>query len=392
MPQTVINVDAVASAIHAYMCERRDDIARLARKLCEHESPTDTPHALGVIAAIVEEQLEELDFACARREPESRGRSITAAREWSATGDYQVLVGHLDTVWPLGTLKAMPVEERDGAMWGPGVFDMKAGVAQMLFAIRAIRDLDLPTPVAPVVFLSTDEEEGSPASRAPLLSLAAAADRCLILEPAVGVSGALKTARLGVGRFDIAVAGRAAHAGLDADRGVSAIAALMHVGQKILRLARPPDILVNIGVISGGTRRNVVAEKAAALVEIRVRRRSDMIAISREMQSIASSTDAVVTIDGAWDTPPLERTERNRQLWRIAQRCAIRLAYEITETSVGSASDGNLTSEVAATLDGLGAVGDGAHAVDEHASIGAMADRAALLALLLMEPPMRELA
>ena len=302
-----------------------------------------------------------------------------------------MLVGHVDTVWPLGTLDEMPVDERNGHLVGPGIFDMKGGLAQMVFALRALRALGLEPPLAPVVFLNSDEEIGSPESEARIRKLARRMDRALVLEPALEPVGKLKTTRRGVGRFTIRIRGRSAHTGLAPGEGASAILALSHVVQQLHELSDVDrGITVNVGEVQGGTRPNVVAADARAEVDVRVRTVDDARWVEERVAEIQAGPAPIpgtsVEIRGAVDRPPMEGTPRNRALWRAAKAVADAMELEVQEGMSGGASDGNTTSLYTATLDGLGAVGDGAHALHEYVEVERMPERAALLAGILLLP------
>jgi glutamate carboxypeptidase len=295
-----------------------------------------------------------------------------------------LLLAHFDTVWPMGTLKLMPFEVKDGIATGPGIFDMKAGLVQGLWAVRALREMTDSS--RPLVFLCTaDEEIGSPTSRSVIEAEAARARAVFVLEPSQ--KGALKTARKGVGRFHAEITGRPAHAGLDPRGGVSAIEELAHLIQYLHALTdQTTGTTVNVGVVQGGTRSNVVAAQASAEIDLRVTTQAEG---ERATQAICGyqphCPDARVTITGGINRPPMERTEETVRLFEQAQRVARELGMrELNEVSVGGASDGNFCSAMGVpVLDGLGAVGGGAHALDEHVVIRAMAPRAALVARLL---------
>jgi glutamate carboxypeptidase len=299
----------------------------------------------------------------------------------------QLLLGHSDTVWPLGTLASMPVELRDGRLTGPGAFDMKGGWTQGVFALRALHDLGLEPPLAPAVFVNSDEEMGSPESAARIGRLARHAGRVFVLEPSAP-GGRLKTGRKGIGQFTVTVRGRPAHAGLEPEKGASAILELARVIQRLHALSDPArGITVNVGVIAGGTNRNVVAAEARGEIDLRVLREADAEEMTRAIRGLRAETPGTsLEVTGGMIKPPLERTPRNRALWQAAERCAGELGIPLGEATVGGASDGNITSCHAPTLDGLGAVGDGAHAAHEYVEVARLPERAALLALLLMEP------
>jgi glutamate carboxypeptidase len=309
-----------------------------------------------------------------------------AERERGRPG--QLLVGHTDTVWPVGTLDEMPVVVEDGRVKGPGTFDMKAGLVQGIFAVEALRVLGLEPPATPVWLINSDEETGSPESRRWMRLFARNVARTYVLEPSFGPEGRLKTARKGVMRYTVIVQGRAAHAGLEPTAGASAIGELAHVIQRLHALTDlERGTTVNVGRISGGIRPNVVAAQARAEVDVRVMTLGDGEEVDRHIHAIEPITPGTsIRVEGGIGIVPLERTPRNRALWEAAVDAASRLGIDLEEFTAGGGSDGNTTSQYTATLDGLGAVGDGAHAAHEHVSIDGMVERAALLAELMMLP------
>jgi glutamate carboxypeptidase len=293
-----------------------------------------------------------------------------------------LLLGHLDTVWPLGTLRTMPWRMRDGRIYGPGVLDMKSGVAMALAAIRALAQLNIRRPIA--LLLNPDEEVGSPASRPITERLALVSQAVLVLEPAQGL--AAKTARKGVGGYRIDVTGVASHSGVDFASGHSAILELARLIEKVagftdLRVGRT----VNPGVISGGTRANVVAQHAFAEVDVRIVRASDAARVDRLFRSLRCSDPACkLQITGGINRPPMERKPGTVALYKQARKLAAELGFQLDEASSGGASDGNFTAALGVpTLDGLGAVGEGAHATHESILIDHLIPRTALLAALL---------
>ena len=302
----------------------------------------------------------------------------------------QVLaLGHLDTVWPIGTLAQMPFRQKDGRLWGPGVLDMKSGIAFFLAAARALRELDIPVARRVLLQLNCDEEVGSHSSRALTEKNAAQSDCVLVLEPGTGLAGKLKTARKGVGDYRVTVHGRASHSGVDFDAGASAILELAHQIQRIAgftQLAR--GITVNPGVISGGTRSNVVAAEAMAHVDVRIPRLRDASPLERKFQSLrAVDKRCTIEVSGGINRPPMERTPGTVKLFREAQRIGREIGVTVEESATGGGSDGNFTSALGiATLDGLGGVGEGAHAIHESIMVDRIADRVALLAGLLAAP------
>jgi glutamate carboxypeptidase len=282
----------------------------------------------------------------------------------------------------------MPVEERDGRLHGPGTLDMKGGLTLIVFALRTLRDLGLEAPLTPVVFMNSDEEIGSPDSKRYVRMLARRARRAFVLEPSLGPDARLKTERKGLGRFEVTIEGRASHAGLDPGAGASAILELAHVIQRLHALNDAErGTTVNVGVIDGGVRPNVVAPLARASVDARVRTLDDARDLERAVAAIEPATPGVrLRIEGGIRVPPLERTPRNVELWERARSLGRELGLDLEEGMAGGGSDGNTTSQFTATLDGLGCVGDGAHAVHEHVEIDRTIDRCALLARLLLAP------
>jgi glutamate carboxypeptidase len=300
---------------------------------------------------------------------------------------WQLLVGHCDTVWPVGTLRQMPVRVEGETVLGPGVFDMKGGLVQMLYALRAVRELDLEPPACCAVLINSDEEIGSPDSTPLIRRLARRAARAFVLEPAFGLAGKLKTARKAAGNFTITITGRAAHAGINPEQGASAILEMSHQIQRLFALNDPArGITVNVGTIDGGVRPNVVAAEVRASVDVRVPTRADAVAVEAAIRGLGPvNPQTTIKVVGGIGVP-MEPLPRNQALWHQAQGLGRQLGLELDQAAVGGASDGNTTSQYTGTLDGLGAVGDGAHALHEQAQIPRMVERCALLVLLLLAP------
>lgn len=366
-------------------------MAALLREVALMESPSLLPETQGPVLDRLGAELTAAGLSVRRLRGRTSGGQLLAVPPRAARRGRpaQLLLGHCDTVWPLGTLASMPVEVRDGRLSGPGVYDMKGGLVQGIFALRALRDLGLEPPLAPAFLINSDEEIGSGDSTRRILQLARRVRRVFVLEPSLGPAGRLKTRRKGALRFVVRVFGRAAHSGLDPEKGASAIHELAHVILRLCALAdRERGVSVNVGVISGGQRRNVVAPEARAEIDFRVLRMEDARAIESAVRGMAPITPGTrIEVEGEMDRPPLEPTPGNRILWEAAVRCAGHLGLELGEGTAGGASDGSFTSQIVPTLDGLGPVGDGAHAIHEHVDIARMPERAALLALLLLEPP-----
>lgn len=383
--------DATAIKIRDHLQARRDDMVRLTAECARMESPSAVASSQTAVFELFASHLQEIGYRCKRLAGRNSGGQLMAIpRDYKRHSPRQLLLGHCDTVWPQGTLAKMPVESRDGRLHGPGVYDMKGGLVQALFALSTLRDLGIQPSVWPLFFINSDEEIGSGESAAHIRRLARVVDRAMVMEPSLGPSGRIKTARKGVGRFIITVAGRAAHAGLDPEKGISAILELSHVVQALFALNDAErGISVNVGTIDGGMRPNVVAPESTAEVDVRVPTQADADEIERAIYSIEPTIPGTrLEVTGRIGRPPLERTPGNRKLWGRALAAADSLGIELEEGAAGGGSDGNWTSLYTPTLDGLGAVGDGAHALTEHIIEEKMPERAALLACLLTGPPM----
>ncbi len=382
-----------ARKVLSLLREHRAEMVRFLKFLALAESPSDVPAAQRKALDLLSEALEDLGYAVRRLPGRRSGGHLLARPRGRRRGDpVQLLLGHCDTVWPKGTVEEMPVESGDGVVRGPGVYDMKGGLTQMVFALRALRELDLDPSVTPVIFVNSDEERGSRESTRHIRRLARLADRAFVLEPSLGPSGRLKTARKGVGRFTIVVEGAAAHAGLDPGGGASAILELSYLIQALFSLNDPQTgTSVNVGTIDGGLSPNVIAPESRAVVDVRVPNQEEAERVEKEILDLEPVTPGVkLRVSGGVGRPPLERTPRNRRLWERARSLGVELGLELQEGVAGGGSDGNTTSLFTATLDGLGAVGDGAHAAHEFVYTDRMVERCALLTLLLLEPPLAE--
>ncbi len=370
--------------------ERHDEMIDLLVQCAELESPSQVPESQQAVIALLASKFRDVGFRCRHLAGKASGGQLLAVpRDHQRGNPKQLLLGHCDTVWPTGTLEKMPVQSRDGRLHGPGVYDMKGGLVQAIFALQAIRELGLAPRVTPLFFINTDEEIGSPESANHIVRLAKVVNRTFVMEPSLGPQGRLKTARKGVGRFVIRVLGKAAHAGLDPEKGISAILELSHVVQTLFAMNDPQrGTTVNVGTIDGGMRPNVVAPESRAEVDVRVQTQHDAEEVEQAIYAIEPTVPGTqLHISGHIGRPPLEPTPRNRVLWQYALDAAESLGLEIEEGAAGGGSDGNWTSLYTATLDGLGAVGDGAHALTEHVVLEAMPARAALLACLVLREP-----
>ncbi len=295
-------------------------------------------------------------------------------------------IGHSDTVWPLGTLRTMPYRRQKGRLWGPGVLDMKSGIAFFIYAARALRDLDIAVSRKISLLIVSDEEVGSKTSRALTEAEAKRSSCVLVLEPGSAMKGSLKTARKGIAGYKLTVEGKAAHAGIDFTTGASAI---LELARQIERIANFTDLkrgtTLNPGIIRGGTRTNVIAAEASVDIDVRVASAKDAAAIYRKMRSLRPFDKRCrLTVEGGLNRPPMERTKGVAELFNRAKQIGAEMGMELDESSTGGGSDGNFTAALGVpTLDGLGGVGEGAHAINESILIDRIADRTALLAGLL---------
>jgi len=374
-----------------YLSGRRSELVMLLRRMTEAESPSTRPETQSHIREVIAGALASLDYRV-RRIPGGHSGGMLYARpnRRRRIRPAQLMLGHYDTVWPTGTLESMPFRVEGEFIRGPGVYDMKGGIAQALLALEALRHFDVMPAVTPLLFLNSDEEIGSPDSTRHIRRLARNVDRALVLEPSLGATGLLKTARKGIGKFVITVHGEAAHAGLDPGGGASAILELSHVIQALFALNDlERGVSVNVGTIDGGLRPNVIAPISTAEVDVRVPTREEARRIEQAIRAITPATPRTrLEFSGGFGRPAMERTPANRRLSGLALRLGRELGLALEEGTAGGGSDGNTTSQYTATLDGLGAVGDGAHAPHEHLHIGRTLERAALLTVLLMAEPL----
>jgi glutamate carboxypeptidase len=353
------------------------------RDLVRQESPSEDRAAVNVAVTLVEAHARNLGGRIRRHRQKDFGDLLELRfGPTRSTRKPVLLLGHLDTVWPLGTLKNMPWREENGRYWGPGVFDMKAGVIMALAAIDILRELKLARPVT--LLLNSDEEVGSTVSRPITEKLAAESSAVFVLEPALGL--AYKTARKGVGQYNVHVTGIAAHSGVDFERGHSAIVELAKLIQTISSFTDlSTGRTINCGVISGGTRSNVIAQSACTEVDVRIARASDAARVEKFFRSLKpSDPHCKLEITGGINRPPMERKSGTIALFRQAHKLAADLGFDLPEASTGGGSDGNFTAALGIpTLDGMGAVGEGAHAAHEHVVIDQLIPRTALLAAML---------
>jgi len=366
-----------------YFAARQDALVATIRQLVEIESPSDNKAAADRMGGFLAGMFEAIGGRARLHHAEEFGDNLQVDFPGREKVKPVLLLGHFDTVYPSGTLETMPCRVADGRLYGPGALDMKAGIALMLYVIEALGAWHggLPRPVT--VFLVSDEEVGSSSSREVTESLARESAAVLVLEPAAGLRGAVKTARKGVGEYRLTVSGVAAHAGLDPGKGHSAI---VELARQITALSGLNDlrrgISVNAGVIRGGTRSNVIAAEATADIDVRIKLARQAAMVDRRLRSLRPlDKRCKLSVAGGINRMPMERNAGVAALYKKAQAIARQIDWKLEEAAVGGGSDGNFTAGMGVpTLDGLGAVGLGAHAAHEHVVISELPRRALLLA------------
>lgn len=362
------------------------DLLQLLEKLVRAESPSDDKTAVDACGALVIEHARALDGRIKIHRQRVFGNVLEirfGPRRKKDAGLPVLLLGHLDTVWPLGTLKSMPCHIAEGRFCGPGALDMKAGVAMALTAIEMLTEAGLLNREI-VLLLNSDEEVGSPVSRPITEKLARESEAVFVLEPAQGL--AYKTARKGTGNWRIEVKGIAAHAGVDFEKGASAIRELARVIDSVsgwTDLQR--GLTISVGLIGGGSKTNVIPAQAWAEVDGRIARLADGPRIEKKFASLKPADKRCsLLVTGGINRPPMERTRGSVALFRQARELAAEIGFSLNEAATGGASDGNFTSALGIpTLDGMGAVGEGAHAHHESIQLEHIAPRTALLAAML---------
>jgi glutamate carboxypeptidase len=367
------------------VAKRRPEMLEMIAELVSIESPTEDRAAVNRCVALLEKWIRSAGGKSKRSHQRTAG-DLVVGRFGPPQGKAKplMLLGHLDTVWPLGTLKKMPFRLRGNRAWGPGVLDMKAGVVMALTALRLLGEAELATPV--ILLLNSDEETGSEYSRALTESLARKCASVFVLEPDQGLAGAYKTARKGVGHYRLQVHGIAAHSGVDFSQGHSAV---LELGRQIERASAFTDaargITVNAGVIGGGTRSNVVAAEAWAEFDVRIAKAVDGPRMDRRLRSLrVVDRRCTLEVAGGLNRPPMERTPGTVALFRRAATIAAGLGFQLQEAATGGGSDGNFTSALGIpTLDGMGAVGEGAHADKESILLDTLVPRTALLTAMI---------
>jgi glutamate carboxypeptidase len=372
-----------AKTILGQLEKKSEWISDTLHELVQQESPSEDRQAVNSAMALVEHCALEQGARVKRHKQREFGDILELRFGPSRSSRKPVLLlGHLDTVWPIGTLKKMPWREANGRYWGPGVLDMKAGVVMALAALSTLREMESSRPVT--LLLNSDEEVGSPISRATTERLALESASVLVLEPAQGL--AYKTARKGVGHYHVEVTGVGAHSGVDFEKGHSAVLELAKLIQTISGFTNlERKLTANCGVVAGGTRSNVVASQAWTEVDVRIAKASDAAYVAKLFRSLkVSDPHCKLTVTGGINRPPMERKSGTIALFKKARTIAAELGFVLEEAATGGGSDGNFTAALGVpTLDGMGAVGDGAHAAHESVVIEHLVPRTALLAAMI---------
>lgn len=372
-----------------YANEKKAEITALIREMVECESPSDSPSDVNRLVDLMVERTKDIASA---QTIDGNGFGKHLRLEFELPGRKkkgQILgVGHSDTVWPLGTLRSMPFRESDGRLWGPGVLDMKSGMAFFIYAARALRELEVEVKRKVVMFVVSEEEIGSRRSRPLTEAEAKQSDCVLVLEPGTGLDGKLKTARKGVGGYTLRVEGKASHAGVDFGNGANAI---VEAARQIERIANFTDlkrgVTVNAGVIRGGTRSNVVPAEVQLDVDFRVVKLRDAGALDKKFRALTPvDKRCKLHVEGGLNRPPMERCKAIVNLFNKAKKISAEMGVKTEDCLSGGGSDGNFTAAIGVpTLDGVGGVGEGAHAINESILVDRIGDRTALLAGLLAE-------
>lgn len=373
-----------------YMVDNTEEIIDLLQRLVEFESPSSDKHANDMLGEFIAKLLSDIGLEVAFDKQSAMGNHIIA--KWPLledSGDPILLLCHMDTVWPIDTIHDRPFSRGERALKGPGVFDMKGGLACTLFALIAMKRLNL-VPLHPLtLIINSDEELGSPTSRKLIEDEARKSQYCLVMEAGMGPQGKIKTSRKGVGSFEIQVQGSAAHASLVPDKGINAIEEMMFL---LLNVLDSADIskgtTVNIGMIEGGIARNVVAPHAKAVIDVRVSSLSEANRITDAILNLQPrNPEALISISGGITRQPMELNEKGEILFSVVKDLALNeLELDLEQGSTGGGSDGQIASAAGCpTLDGMGVIGYGAHSVNEATLIRSLPIRSALIATILMK-------
>ena len=378
-----------ANELLAYFNNQKEDFVSLLESLVKTETPSDVPESFDPLWELLTDEFERLNYEVTHlKGDQTAGQLLCKPMPYNPEKAQQLIIGHADTVWDIGTLDEMPFKVEDQNIFGPGSYDMKAGLCMMIFALRGLKHFEFKPELQPVFLINSDEEIGSQESESLIIKEAKKSARTFVLEPALGTEGKIKTRRKGIGEFEITVKGKPSHAGLDPDKGVSAILGLSHIVQQLFKLNEPEKgITVNVGTIEGGERANVVAAQSKAVVDVRIPTSAEGERVKNAIYNLQPEIDGIeLEVTGDIRRPPLEKEKANQQLWKVLQKLASELDLQLEEGISGGASDGNLTNQFSPTLDGLGPVGEGAHAYHEKIFLDKTIERLALLTLLINYP------
>ncbi len=380
---------SVSKTIKQKAKSKRQRILDLCRSLVEIETPSNNEEKFSLIFDLLDKEFNNLGFETHHFEGEKTAGSLYAIPTncYRDKGN-QLFLGHVDTVHPEGTLDNQPfiIDKENNRAEGPGIFDMKCGIAQLIVALEMIKEIQKIPKLNPIVLINSDEEIGSIESSEHIKRLSKKAERAFILEPAEGQNGKIKTARKGIGHYEIKIEGKSSHAGLSPEKGSSAITELTNIIQNLNSLNNPEEgITVNVGVIEGGTRPNVIASNSRAEVDIRVRNNEQANRLDKTIRKLEpEQKNTKLSIKGGFRRPPMEKTLQNKKLWKKIKQIGKKLELDLEQTRSGGGSDGNITSQHTATVDGLGAVGGGAHESYEYIIIDKVIERTSLLSMILI--------
>lgn len=380
---------SLANKLLSILQEKKLEMLSFLEELVLIETPSTSAISQDAAFDFVSEPFIELGYYTSRVKGSKTGGYLYARpQEKCRECKKQLIVGHIDTVWPFGTIDHMPFKIEQNKIHGPGVFDMKVGITQIIYALKILKSCSIQPEVFPLVLINSDEEIGSTDSSPMIKRLSKLCSRAFVLEPPLGIDGRLKSSRKGIARFTMTIQGKSSHAGLNPETGVSAIVELsnqIQILHSFNDLAK--GISVNVGMIEGGVSANMVAPQSKAEIDVRVSNVEDAKSISAKILNLTPTQQGCsIDIKGGFGRPPMEFNERNKALWESAREMGSLLDLNLKHGAAGGASDGNTTSLYTATLDGLGTPGDGAHALHEFAFESEIIKRTALLALLLLTP------
>lgn len=382
-----------AQELHQYFIDHKQNFLSLLEALVKQETPSDQPDSFTELWEILRREFEAVGYVVKHcKGNATAGKMLCKPSNFDPDASIQLIVGHCDTVWPVGTLQKMPFKTEENHISGPGIYDMKSGVCMMIFAMRALKEFGKDPEVQPVFLINSDEEIGSEESKDLIIEQAKQAERTFVMEPSLGTDGKIKTQRKGIGEFEITITGKPSHAGLAPDEGVSAILGLSHIVQQLFRLNDPQKgITVNVGTIEGGERSNVIAAESKAVVDVRVPTKEEGERIEHEIYNLKPEIGGIeIEVSGGLRRLPLEKNEANEYLWQTVRQLGKELDLDLQEGTSGGASDGNLTNLHSPTIDGMGPVGEGAHAYHEKIFLDETLKRAVLLTLFLLESSLDE--